>query len=105
MPATRPTQELGAATAAVENAQRVRAYHRRRTEKRSPQRTRDIDVALEIIADAMKPLKSMIGSFPHSPHQTVTAEANREAIREASLALQRERRKLWKMKDHREENA
>jgi hypothetical protein len=99
MPAVRPETELDAATAAVENAQRVREHHRRRTEKRSSQREQDITVALDRIAEAMRPLKSMIGRFPYGP-QTTAAERNREEIRQASLALQRERRKLWKMKSH-----
>lgn len=98
MPATRPTAALDDATAAVDNAQRVRAYHRRRTEKRSKQRQQDIEIALDRIREAMKPLKSMIGQFPYGP-ATATAEANREEIRAASLALQKERRKLWKMQD------
>ena len=84
------------AQAAVDNAVRVRAYHRRRTEKRSPQRRQDITVARERLKEAMKPLKSAIGKFPYGP-QTTTAEANREAIREMSAAIQSERRKLWKM--------
>ena len=45
----------------------------------------------------MKPLRSEIGRFPYGP-QTDEAEANRERIRQASDALQRERRKLWKMR-------
>jgi hypothetical protein len=106
MPANRPTTELDAAERAVEHARGVRAYHRRRTEKDSRQRQQDIEIALGRIRDAMKPLKSMIGSFPYGP-QTETAERNREEVREASLALQRERRKLWKMqsKRHRPEEA
>lgn len=100
MPAIRPATELDAAQAAADNAQRVRAYHRRRTEKGSLQREQDIEIALDRVREAMKPLKSMIGQFPYGP-QTDTAEANREEIREMSLALQRERRKLWKMKDRR----
>lgn len=102
MPATRPKTELDIAYAAVANARGVREYHRRRTEKRSPQRERDIAIALERIRDAMRPLKSMIGAFPYGP-PTETAENNREEIRQASLALQRERRKLWKMQVKREE--
>ena len=46
---------------------------------------------------AMRPLRSEIGRFPYGP-QTDEAEANREEIREASTAIQRERRKLWKMR-------
>jgi hypothetical protein len=97
MPQTRPTAELDAAQAAVMNAQRVREFHRRRTEKSSKQRQQDIDLALDRLKEAMKPLKSMIGRFPYGP-ATEAAERNRDDIREASEAIQRERRKLWKMR-------
>jgi hypothetical protein len=97
MPQTRPTAELDAAQAAVMNAQRVREFHRRRTEKTSKQRTQDIDLAIERLKEAMAPLKSMIGSFPYGP-TTEAAERNRVEIRMASEAIQRERRKLWKMR-------
>lgn len=98
MPETRPDAVLDAAERAVANAQRVREFHRRRTEKNSPQRKTDILVARQRLKEAMKPLKSAIGKFPYGP-QTVTAENNREAIRAASAAIQSERRKLWKMLD------
>jgi hypothetical protein len=93
----RPTAELDAAQAAVMNAQRVREFHRRRTEKTSKQRLQDIDLALTRLREAMKPLKSMLGTFQYGP-ATQAAELNREAVREASAAIQRERRKLWKMR-------
>lgn len=96
MPQDRPTAELDAAWAAVEHARGVRKFHARRTDRRSAQRRQDIAIALERIRDAMRPLKSMIGAFPYGP-ATVTAEENRQAVRDASDALQRERRKLWKM--------
>jgi len=96
MPAKLPTQAMSDAQDAVDNARRVRAYHRRRTEKRSPQRRADITVARDRLKEAMRPLKSAIGQFPYGP-QTVAAEENREAIREMSAAIQAERRKLWKM--------
>lgn len=96
MPEILPTQALEDAQAAVDNAVRVRSYHRRRTEKRSPQRRQDITVARARLKEAMKPLKSAIGKFPYGP-QTTVAEENREVIREMSAAIQSERRKLWKM--------
>jgi hypothetical protein len=96
MPEKLPEDDLEAAERAVAYAQQVRTYHRRRTERRSTQRAADIEVALKRIKEAMRPLKSHIGRFPYGP-QTTTAEANRAAIYAASLALQRERRKLWKM--------
>lgn len=97
VPQNRPTADLDAAQAAVDNAQRVRSYHRRRTEKGSKQRAQDIAIAEERLKEAMKPLKSMIGRFPYGP-QTEAAEQNRLEIRRVSAAVQRERRKLWKMK-------
>lgn len=93
----RPTTELDNAYAAVENARAVRAFHRRRTERGSLQREQDLAVALERIRDAMTPIRSMIGTFPLSPQQGASVEEWREEVREASLALQAERRKLWKM--------
>jgi hypothetical protein len=96
MPAELPQTDMENAEAAVENARRVRAYHRRRTEKRSPQRRDDIMVARARLKEAMRPLKSAIGKFPYGP-QTTTAEENRETIRQMSAAIQVERRKLWKM--------
>lgn len=87
---------LESAAAAVENAQGVRRYHRRRTDKRSSQRQQDIEVALERIRDAMKPLRSFLGRFSYGP-QTVAMHEKRRRVSEASLALQAERRKLWKM--------
>ena len=87
---------LDAADAAVRNAQDVRRYHRRRTQRRSSQRKTDIAVALQRLKEAMAPLKSEIGKFPYGP-QTTEAEKNRQLIRKASDAIQAERRKLWKM--------
>ena len=96
MPEKLPQAALDAARAAVANARAVRAYHARRTSKQSDQRARDIEVALARLREAMRPLKSEIGRFPYGP-QTGNAEANRDAIREASREIQVERRKLWKM--------
>jgi hypothetical protein len=97
MPAILPEAEVEAAHAAVEHAQAVRRLHRRRTDKNSPQRTADIDIALEQLKAVMRPLRTYIGKFPYGP-QTDIAEANREIIYSASNAIQSERRKLWKMR-------
>jgi hypothetical protein len=85
--------EIGAAAQAVQHAQRVRIAHRRRTPKGSPQREQDIKLALERLHDAMRPLRSFIGRAPfvNSPKTEVD-----EALH-ASQAIQKERRKLWKM--------
>lgn len=81
---------------AVANAREVRAHHRKRTLRNDRQRRHDLTLAFRRVKAAMVPLRSEIGRFPYGP-QTDTADANRQAIREASAALQRERRKLWKM--------
>lgn len=97
MPIELPRDDIEAADAAVIFAQQVRRMHRRRTNKSSAQRASDIDLALTRLKEAMAPLRSEIGRFPYGP-QTDLAESNREAIREASERIQRERRKLHKMK-------
>lgn len=97
MPSELPKDAIENADAAVAFAQQVRKFHRRRTARKVEQRARDIELALQRLKDAMKPLRSEIGRFPYGP-QTTIAEQNRERIRDASAALQRERRKLWKMK-------
>lgn len=96
MPEKLPLQIIDGADRAIENAQRVRRFHRRRTERNSMQRKTDIEVALQRLKEAMGPLRTEIGRFPYGP-QTDAAEENREAIRERSAAIQSERRKLWKM--------
>lgn len=85
------------ARAAIANAQRVRRFHRRRTETDSQQRKDDIEIALARLKEAMKPIRSERGRAPYGP-QTDEAEADREKLRELSEAIQAERRKLWKMK-------
>jgi hypothetical protein len=97
MPKNLPKEALQAADAAVVFAQQTRKLHRRRTAKTAEARERDIEAALERLREAMKPLRSEIGRFPYGP-QTDAAERNRDKIRAASDALQRERRKLWKMR-------
>lgn len=98
MPSVLPQQAIDDADAAVAFAAQVRKFHRRRTDKRqSSQRAADIESALSRLRDAMEPLRSEIGRFPYGA-QTDVAERNRETIREASAAIQRERRKLWKMR-------
>lgn len=97
-------EALRNAEAAVAHAQQVRSFHRRQTARGSTQRTEDIKLALERIRDAMQPIRSEIGRFPYGP-QTTVAEEERARIRAASLALQAERRKLWKMLPKEERNA
>jgi hypothetical protein len=97
MPANLPAGAIETAEAAVVFAQQVRAVHRRRTDKSSKQRADDIEMALTRLRDAMGPLRTEIGRFPYGP-QTDAAERNRQKIRNASEAIQKERRKLFKMK-------
>jgi hypothetical protein len=96
MPTELPSNLIEAADAAAAFAQQVRRVHRHRTDRRSPGRIEDINSALEKLKAAMQPIRSEICRFPYGP-QTTIAERNREKIRKASEALQRERRKLWKM--------
>lgn len=87
---------LREAQLAVENAQEVRAYHRKKTLRGDGQRESDLQMALERVKAAMRPLRSEIGRFPKQ-HPSATILSRQEKIRDASHALQRERRKLWKM--------
>lgn len=97
MPATLADGLIENADAAVVFAQAVRQTHARRTNKQSNQRKIDIDLALMRLKEAMAPLRTEIGRFPYGP-QTGVAERNRQKIRDASERIQRERRKLFKMK-------
>lgn len=98
MPAAKdPTEELiDRAETACRMASDTRRLHRRRTKKGSLQREADIKVAAERLRDAMRPLRREIARFPYGP-QTDTAHARHDAVKAASAAVQRERRKLWKM--------
>ena len=96
MPAQLPLDAMKEAELAVANAQDVRAAHRKRSERSDRQRQHDLYLALYRVKEAMKPLRSEIGRFPYGPQTDIAAE-NRQKIRDASKALQRERRKLWKM--------
>ena len=87
---------LAEADLAVQAAQEVREFHRKRTARDDVQRVADIGLALDRVKNAMKPLRSEIGRFPKQPSTRAVFERQHK-IREASLALQRERRKLWKM--------
>lgn len=97
VPSLLPTKALTDAEDAIAYASRVRIYHRRRFARSAPQRITDIDLALARLREAMGPLRAEIGRFSYGP-QTAIAEENRSKIREASAAIQRERRKLFKMK-------
>jgi hypothetical protein len=94
MPTQIDPDALAEAEAAVRHAQMVRNQHRRRTERGSPTREADIALALDRLKAAMRPLRSEIGRFKYGS----AGDDSREAIRGASLAIQKERRKLWKMR-------
>jgi len=79
------------AWAAVSHAREVRQRHARRTDRGTAQREADLKIARSGIDEAMKPLRSEIGA---AAYRDVPRE---EEIREASQALQAERRKIWKM--------
>jgi hypothetical protein len=87
---------LADAEAAIDLARSVRRLHARRSQKGGSRREADIQNALDRLKTAMRPLRPVIARFPYEP-QTVTAEANRQRVRALSTAMQRERRKLWKM--------
>lgn len=97
MPENTIEQHVEAAELAVDYATNVRRYHAKRSDRDSQQRKDDIEMALSRLKEAMKPLRSEIGRFPYGA-QTDAAEAVREKVRESSDAIQRERRKLWKMR-------
>lgn len=90
-------EALTSAERAVKHAVSVREHHRRRTEKKSPQRQTDIQVAIDGLKDAMAPLREHLGRFPYLP-PTEALTQMRERMLDASDAIQTERRKLWKMR-------
>jgi hypothetical protein len=95
------TDALKEADLAVKNAQEVRVFHRKRSERTDRQRVNDLKMAEARVKAAMRPLRSAIGKFPHEP-QTQNNIDRQERIRAASARLQSERRKLWKMLNYRE---
>lgn len=99
MPAHLPPNLVTAAKTAINYARHVREVHARRSDRGAPQREADIQIALDRLKQAMKPLRSEIGRFPYGP-KTEQAEENRQVIYRLSQDIQRERRKLWKMLKH-----
>lgn len=87
---------LKEAHAACRHAQDIRGFYARRSERDSKQRQDDLHAARERVRLAMTPLRSYLGkSAKLTQSRTNIDLANR--VREASKALQTERRKLWKM--------
>lgn len=97
VPAVKVHEEklLRRAAKAVEAAQKVRRRHARRPTKQE-KRAADIEAALERLRKAMTPIRSEIGRYAYVQVND-ESEAVRDLVREASSALQAERRKLWKM--------
>jgi len=88
--------ELKEAKRAYEFSQQVRAHHRRRTDKGDSQREFDLQQARERLTAAMGPLRSYLARSQYvAPSKLRQGYLTR--YRNASLALQSERRKVWKM--------
>lgn len=98
MPIEEPLKDtLARADLAVQNAQSVRKMHARKKLKR---REKDLELALQRLKAAMKPVRHQIARQAYLPS---TAEGGK--LRKASADLQRERRKIWKMRPKKESNA
>lgn len=96
---------LANAGAAADYAKDVRTAHRRRTSRSSPQRQADIQVALDRLRDAMKPLRRTLAQVTYKRRNLSHTQIEMlAAVSDASMELQRERRKLWKMKQRKENN-
>lgn len=78
---------------AIEYARGIRTNHAKRNKRGSRQREIDIQLGLERLAAAMKPIRRTIARLPYEK-----AQFDVEELRGTSKALQAERRKLWKMK-------
>lgn len=81
------------AARAVENARAVREFHAKRNKRGTRQRETDIRLALERLRDAMKPIRRTIARLPYD-----AAGMDADVLKTASQDIQRERRKLWKMR-------
>lgn len=78
---------------AAQYAQSVRKAHGRRSKRGTKQREHDIRIALQRLQEAMQPLRRKIARIPYLPPGIDVA-----GLHQASDAIQKERRKLWKMK-------
>lgn len=89
-----PEELIADASKAVQHAQSTRKAHARAKggHRGGKQREQDIRLALERLQKAMKPLRRRIQRLVYLP-----SSYPGEGLREASQAIQRERRKLWKM--------
>jgi hypothetical protein len=96
MPKKPDTDIVTEAKAAVSHAQRVRRSHARRTDRNSKQRAKDVEMALDRLREAMRPIRSGIAKYAVGP-QTEDRRQVYYLYRDLSEAIQKERRKLWKM--------
>lgn len=92
--------DLKAARAAIRLAEDARALHRKRTYRGSQQREADLSQATDRVKKAMLPIRSFLGRAPYMQPSAAHDELV-ERAREASKQLQKERRKCWKMQNHR----
>jgi hypothetical protein len=104
MPTPSHNTMLRDADVAIENAQQVRAFHRKRTKKDSNQRQTDIRHASSRVQRAMKPIRTSLGRARHLP-QSQEHLAAVDELKAASARLQAERRKLWKLRGGRKDEA
>lgn len=84
---------IRAADEAVDFAQAARRRHARKSKRGTEQREIDLKQAEERLRKAMRPIKRRIGKIPYE-----SSFVDSTGLREASQRMQRERRKLWKMK-------
>lgn len=95
------------AIAAADHARDTRAAYRKRVGRDDRQRQSDIGLALHKLKMAMVPVRAELARIPYQ----LRAEDNprlreqRALLLDTSDALQRERRKLWKMRQPRSKHA
>lgn len=80
---------------ATQHARQVRELHAKRTTKGSKNRETDIQASLDRLRGAMRPIRSALGR-QKAPYDDRGVE-HRALLLDVSDAMQRERRKLWKM--------
>lgn len=91
---TQISDDAAAGLALSHEAKEWREGARWRLRRDDPERQAHIAQLLDAIDDAMKPIRSHIGRLVHDP----IPDAPERALREASAALQYERRQLKKMR-------
>lgn len=91
------------AIAATEHARDTRAAYRKRVGRSDKQRLTDIGLALFKLKMAMKPVRAELARIPYQLREESDPrlEEQRALLLDVSDAMQRERRKLWKMKQDR----